>query len=87
MNCTVRYSNGEQEENYDTIQQATASLLARWPDGVVCDAGGFEVNEYTDDLNYDIRSGRIALVWPDEATSINDDGALAVASINTADAD
>lgn len=84
MKYRIDYSNGSKSETFDSIADAVESLQERYPDSVVYDAGGHERASYSPDSAYDVRNGRAALVWRNEAESVNDDGARAVASINLA---
>lgn len=81
MKCKVTYPNGQAPKEYDSVQEAATALLAEYPEGVIYDAGGFVRDADDTDAAYDIRSGRIALIWGNEAASVNDDGARAVAEI------
>ena len=81
VRCKVTYTNGQPAVEYDSVREAATALLAEYPDGVIYDAGGFEHDADDEDASYDLRSGRIALVWDSEAASVNDDGARAVAEI------
>jgi hypothetical protein len=84
--CTVTYRNGDAACEYDSIQQAASALLDEFPGGVIYDAGGWDHDEDDGDENYDVRSGRAALVWESEANSANDNGAKAVAEISVSNA-
>ena len=81
MKCTVRFTDGQSEREYDSIQAAARALLGEYPDGVIYDAGGFDRDPDDADITYDVRDGRAGLVWATEAESRNDDGANAVAAI------
>ena len=82
MKVKVNYTNGSPSAVHDSIQEAVETILSHYPDGVIYDAGGFERASYSPDSAYDVRNGRAALVWRNEAESVNDDGARAIASIN-----
>ena len=79
----VTFTNGNPAREYDTIQAAAAALLREWPDGVIYDAGGFSHTADDADGTYDVRSGRVALMWANEEASTNDDGSHAVVEIAT----
>ena len=81
LRCTVAYTDGRPTREYDSVREAATALLTEYPDGVIYDAGGFAHDADDEDTSYDVRSGRIALVWDSEAASVNDDGARAVAEI------
>jgi hypothetical protein len=76
----IRYANGTTEE-HETVQGAAASALAVYPDAVIYDAGGFDRDPDDSIGYYDIRSGRVALIWATEEESVNDDGAHSIAEI------
>lgn len=84
MKVIVRYTNGVIPEEYPSAQAATRYLLACYPGGVIYDAGGFAVGKDTPDDAYDVRNGRVALVWRTPDESYKDDGANAVAEITIA---
>ena len=77
---SLRFSNGTTEE-HETVQGAAVSILAAYPDAVIYDAGGFDRDPDDSIGYYDIRSGRVALIWASEEESVNDDGAHSVAEI------
>ncbi|MDE2106125.1 MAG: hypothetical protein KGL39_53375 [Patescibacteria group bacterium] len=70
----MKYSDGTICNAAD-LADALAAVRLNYPDAVAYQ-GGSRVDE-TDDVRY---GGRI-LIWADEASSVNDDGAKAVAVI------
>lgn len=64
----VSYTDGR-EESYGSFREAVAALAVTYPDMVA---------EHDGDLS---EGGDRTLVWSDEASSVNDDGARAVAMI------
>lgn len=82
MKATVSFTNGTATREYESIQEAATELLAEYPGGVICDAGGFAHDADDTDDTYDVRSGRAGMVWASEEESVNDDGAGAVAEIS-----
>jgi hypothetical protein len=86
MAITLTFTNGAPDQTFDSIQDAARAAEDQYPGCVVYDAGGFKRHSYfAVDSNYDVRDGRAALIWRNEAESVNDDGARAVASINVED--
>ena len=69
----MKYSNGTTETVVD-FEAALAAVRATHPEAVAYQDGG-EISD-----NDDVGSGRI-LIWADEASSVNDDGANAIAEI------
>jgi len=65
----VSWTDGRSDDRYDSLDLAIESIEAEYPDAVTTHDG---------DLS---DSGDRTLVWSDEASSVNDDGANAVASI------
>ncbi len=81
MNFTLRYSNGISED-YSTFRSAMLAALEKYPDGYAVDAGGSVVDSDMQDVEYDVRLSRVAMIWENEEDSENDDGANAVATIS-----
>ena len=73
---TIRHSHGL-TESFSSLDEAMAALESIYGDDIVTAIyDGGDLRD-VDDLRY----GR-ALVWSDEASSIDDDGARAVASVS-----
>lgn len=82
MTIKIKHTHG-QTETCDTLADAFTSLRSVYGDDiVVCGPGGWDLRE-TSDVGT-LRTDR-ALVWQDEASSIDDDGARAVASLHLVD--
>lgn len=69
MTYEIRYSNGRTERGYETEDDAREAVLEEYPDAEIGHPG---------DLS---DGGDRTLCWADEESSVDDDGARAVASI------
>jgi hypothetical protein len=80
---TIHYSNGQSPVDVTTLQDALDHLTAEYPAAVFVTDDGIDLicEDATTDEDLRSRDGARVLCWADEASSRNDDGAHAVASI------